>query len=152
MPLSALAVVAALILQAEAPPLQRFAGSWSGHGSWLGKPATASADWQAVLGGRFLRLEYRVTPEGAAAPAFEGAAYWPLPSGSSGTWFDSQGNVHPLALEATADAVNVTWGPPDEPRGRTLYRLLGAGRLQIVDEVRAKEGWREFANMTYEKK
>jgi hypothetical protein len=33
-----------------------------------------------VLGGRYLRLEYRVTPDGALAAGFEGHAYWPLPT------------------------------------------------------------------------
>jgi len=59
----------------------------------------------------------------------------------------------PLALEVRADEVGVAWGPADAPRGRTLYRLTAKGRLEIVDEVRAKDGaWRAFAEMAYEKK
>lgn len=47
----------------------------------------------------------------------------------------------------------MAWGPADAPRGRTLYRLTAKGRLEIVDEVRAKDGaWRAFAEMAYEKK
>lgn len=153
MTLSAFALAAMLLVETEAPLLSRFAGTWSGRGTWLGKPASAAATWQPVLGGRFLRLEYRVTPEGAAGTVFEGDAYWPLPSGASGTWFDSQGNVHPLVLEPQSDAVSVVWGPPAEPRGRTLYRLTANGGLEIVDEVRAKDGaWRVFAQMAYERK
>jgi hypothetical protein len=153
MPLSAVVLAAGMLAETQSPLLQRFTGSWAGRGTWLGKPAAATAAWRPVLGGRFLRLEYRVTPDGASAPAFEGDAYWPLPTGTGGTWFDSQGNVHPLALESRGDAVSVSWGPTGEPWGRTHYRLAPDGRLEIVDEVRAKDGsWRVFAEMACERK
>jgi len=66
-----------------------------------------------------------------------------------GTWFDSQASVHPLEIRVEAMGLVVSW-PAAEPRGRTTYRLLDDGALEILDEVRGKDGaFREFGRMRY---
>jgi hypothetical protein len=143
-----------LLLAALAAPdtgaLARLEGRWTGAGTWLGKPASARASWTPALAGRFVRLEYRVTRDGESKPVFEGDAYYSHgPDGLSGTWFDSQGSVHTLKVVSEKDALVVSW-PAAEPRGRTCYRLLEDGALEITDEAKGKDGaWREFARMRY---
>ncbi len=137
-------------LASEPTFLSRLEGRWEGAGVWVGKPATGKASWTRVLIGRFVRLEYRVTPEGAPSPAFEGDAYYSEgPDGVKGTWFDSQGSVHPLEIRVEPAALVASW-PAAEPRGRTTYRLLEDGSLEIFDEIRGKDGgFREFGRVRY---
>jgi hypothetical protein len=139
----------------EALILERLQGLWEGEGTWLGAKGRGRLAITPVLEGRFTRLEYRVErTAGEAALRFAGDAYYAVSGGRlSGTWFDSEGNVHALQARASDGALEVDWGPPGEPRGRSTYRRLDAVQLEVVDEAKAKDGsFREFARMRYQRK
>ena len=147
---------------AEAPPsppealiLERLQGLWEGEGTWLGAKGRSKLTITPVLEGRFTRLEYRVE-RASAEPAlrFAGDAYYAVASGRlSGTWFDSQGNVYPLQARAQEGALVVEWGAAGEPRGRTTYRRVDAVQLDVIDEIKGKDGdFRESARIRYQRR
>lgn len=131
-----------------APVLARLAGAWKGSGTWQGQPASASLVVEPVLGSSFTRLTYRVTGD----VGFEGTAYYRR--GKEGkpeaSWFDSDGSLFTIAGSETADALTAEWGSEGHVIGRTTYRLLDAKRLEVVDEIKARDGsYREFARLAY---
>lgn len=43
------------------------------------------------------------------------------------------------------------WGAPGQEQGKSVYRLLADGKLEVVDSVRQPDGnWREFGRFTLE--
>ena len=128
-------------------------GNWAADGVAFGKPARVTMRWQAVLGGKFARIDYRIEPkgEGAGAP-FEGVGFYrPLQSGAyDGTWFDSQGAMHPLKATFTGEGLTTFWGQKGKTYGRTVYKLVRAhDQVEVVDAILDKKGvWREFSRNT----
>lgn len=144
-----------LPLPPEALILERMQGLWEGEGTWLGAKGRGRLAITAVLEGRFTRLEYRVEGVGVEPVLrFAGDAYYAVSGGRlSGTWFDSQGNIHPLQARAADGALVVDWGPLGEPKGRTTYRRVDAVQLDVVDEAKGKDGsFREFARLRYQRR
>ena len=81
-----------------------------------------------ALGGRFLELSYR-------AGQFEGRAFY-RPAGEGrwrATWFDNRGISFPIEALAAERTLTAEWGSADTERGRTIYRLLPDGRLEVTD-------------------
>ena len=69
--------------------------------------------------------------------------------GLRGEWFDIRG-IH-FGIDAVEDerSLSADWGSDATERGRTIYRLLGDGRLELVDHVTGRDGSsREFARHT----
>ena len=134
--------------QAE-PFLNRFKGSWQGDGKAFGMTARLHLNWEWVLGNKFLRLNLKNTmqaPNGQAQ-VFEGHAYYQA-SGQSkyeGKWFDSRGVSFPIKAEAVGDALVGAWGTPEQEEGKSTYRLIGPGKMEVVDSVKQKDRtWKEF--------
>ena len=130
-------------------------GNWAADGVAFGKPARVTMRWQAVLGGKFARIDYRIEPKGegeGGGAAFEGVGFYrPLKSGAyDGTWFDSQGAMHPLEATFTGASLTTFWGQKGKTYGRTVYRLVGDGDdVEVVDAILDKKGrWREFSRNT----
>lgn len=154
---SLLAFANALCAQEPTPsqPLEQWLGEWHGTGTTSGAPARLTLRWERALGGRFVRLT--LLNEIGNEPTrqrFEGLAmYWPGVAGRmNGRWFDSQGAMHLLdgALEATA--LIAEWGDGTTPRGRSTYRLMGANSMEVIDEIRRKDGsWSEFGRFRLER-
>jgi hypothetical protein len=94
-----------------------------------------------------------VTAEDGSTLRFEGeGTYQPVPGESgthAGTWFDSQGMVHPLSGRAAGDSLVTEWGPRGAPVGRTTYRLLDGGTLAVHDEVQRNGAWSTFGRTTF---
>jgi hypothetical protein len=87
------------------------------------------------------------TPAGAQQ-VFEGHVYYePKSDGSiSGTWFDSRGVSFAVKGSFAGDTLTVLWGNPAQEQGKSVYRLLDAGTLEVTDSVLLKDGtWRQFA-------
>ncbi len=140
-----------------APPtlLDRLTGHWSGSGRVTGLESSIEMAWEPVVGARFVRLTFRNTMATAGAPrVFEGHAYYRATASDSltGTWFDSRGLVLPIVATATGSALESTWGTPDTEQGRTIYRLVGADSLELIDSVRTKTGMREFGRSALRRK
>jgi hypothetical protein len=133
---------------AASAPLERWLGEWRGTGTTNGASAQLNLKWERALGERFVRLTL-VNDIGAepTRQKFEGLAmYWPGAAGRmNGRWFDSQGATHLLDAVLEPDALIAEWGDGTTPRGRSTYRLLAPDTMEVIDEIRGKNGtWREF--------
>ena len=129
--------------------LDRFEGAWIGDGKAFGNTARLQMKWEWVLERKFLRLslknEMRTT--GGQRQVFEGQAYYKLTDAEkcAGTWFDSQGASYQIRGSFSGDALTVLWGASGQERGKSVYRFLEAGKLEVVDSVKQKDGtWKEF--------
>ena len=131
--------------------LRGLAGGWIGSGSILKREAHVELTVAPVLGGRFVRLQWANNGGREGREPFEGQAiYEERPDGSlAATWWDSQGARHAVAASVTASALTALWGD----RGRTVYRLLDTGELEVVDSVKSGDGgWAEFGRSTLKRK
>ena len=135
------AAIALVAAQAPAPApevstLAWLQGNWQGAGTMFGRASEARLEIRPALGGRFLELSYRAGP-------FEGRAFY-RPTGESrwrATWFDNRGISFPIEAVAAGRTLTAEWGSADTERGRTIYRLLPDGRLEVTDHA----GGRDFA-------
>ena len=131
--------------------LRNLAGGWIGSGSVMKREAHVELTVAPVLGGRFVRLQWVNNGGRDGREPFEGLAiYEERPDGSfAATWWDSQGAHHAVTATASGSALTAQWGD----RGRTVYRLLEAGELEVVDSVKNADGsWTEFGRTTLKRK
>lgn len=143
-------------LDCPTPYLCFLNGNWAADGVAFGKPARVTMRWQAVLGGKFARIDYRIEPKAEGGDVFEGVGFYrPLKSGAyDGTWFDSQGAMHPLNAAFTGASLTAYWGQKGKTYGRTVYRVVRDGDgdgngVEVVDAILDKKGrWREFSRNT----
>lgn len=129
--------------------LNRFHGSWQGDGKAFGMAARLHLKWEWVLGEKFLRLSLKNTMSAAngKTQVFEGHAYYQSTAENKydGKWFDSRGVTFPIKAQAEGDTLNAHWGTPEQEQGKTTYRIIEAGKMEVVDSVRQKDGtWKEF--------
>lgn len=131
------------------PFLNQFSGSWRGDGKSLGMTARLHLNWEWVLGNKFLRLNLKSTmqtPNGEAR-VFEGHAYYQSLGKSKyeGKWFDSRGVSFPIKAEAVGDTLIGLWGTPETEEGKSTYRIIEPGKMEVLDSVKQKDGsWKEF--------
>lgn len=123
-------------------------GSWKGSGSFSGQPTESGLEVTPALGGKFVELSYRFRTAGQRPFTFEGRAFYRR--GGEGAWkadwYDSRGMALPIVARLEGSSLTSDWGGPGTEQGRTVYRLLGDGRLEVVDSVLGADGTRrEFA-------
>lgn len=127
---------------------KRLGGSWAGEGKAMGMPATLRMTWDWVLGEKFLRLSLKneMRGEDGQVRLFEGHAYYQPSEGKcEGTWFDSRGISFPIKCSVAGQALTAIWGSPGTEQGKSVYSLLGDGKLEVVDSVKQADGsWKEF--------
>ena len=157
LPLLILGARPAAASQMRAPfELEWLVGTWEGGGKHSGRDSKAILKADFSLGGRYVELSYRLDlgdPKESAflRGTFEGRAfYWPLEDGGwKAFWFDSWDNRLPVSARVEGQMLTADWGDAGTQRGRTIYRLLPDGRLEIVDFLRSPGGkQREFARQT----
>lgn len=137
-----------------APYLCAFDGEWSVDGTAFGAPAAVSMRWETVLDGKFARIDYAIRPKEDGRAPFEGVGYY-RPAGEAafdGTWFDSQGAMHPLKATFDGARLETYWGAPEGTYGRTTYTLVERDAVLIVDEIRRDGAFREFARDTLKRR
>lgn len=127
----------------------RLAGSWQGDGKAFGMPARLHIKFEWVLANKFLRLSLKTELRGAQGQVqiFEGHAYYrPLGEGKfDAKWFDSRGEFFPIKAHVEGDALVALWGTPEREQGRSIYRIIEPGKVEVVDSVLQKDGdFREF--------
>ena len=159
--LAAFALILALVAQpavaldCPTPYLCFLNGNWAADGTSFGKPSRVTMRWEATLGGKFARVDYRIETKGEGGQVFEGVGlYRPLKGGAyDGTWFDSQGAMHPLKATFTGESLTTYWGVKGKTYGRTVYKLVRAyDQVEVVDAILDKKGvWREFSRNTLAK-
>lgn len=131
---ASLLLAAAPAAAQEAGNLDWLAGSWRGAGTMFGQPSEAALDVRPALGGRFVELSYR-------AGGFEGRAFY-SPAGEGrwrAAWFDNRGVTFPIAAAVADRTLTADWGSAETERGRTVYRLLPDGRLEVSDTAAGRE-------------
>ena len=116
----AFALVAVVVLsvpaQAQSRPADRMAwlsGTWRGTGILLGRNAVFTMDWQPVLAGRFVRLEFTngFSSDSGTVPVLSAIAlYQPRNDGGvTGQWFDSRGLRLALEGAVTDSLLRIQW-------------------------------------------
>ncbi len=56
------------------------------------------------------------------------------------TWFDNRGVSFAIAADLAGRTLTSDWGSAETERGRTVYRLLDDGRLEVADTVIPRDG------------
>ena len=149
----ALGIKPAIALDCPTPYLCFLNGNWAAEGTAFGKPARVTMRWEAVLAGKFARIDYRIEPKDEDA-VFEGTGFYRPRKGAAydGTWFDSQGAMHPLEASFTGAKLTTHWGVKGKTYGRTTYTMVDHTNVEVVDEIIDKNGaWKEFARNTLTK-
>jgi hypothetical protein len=153
--------VALALLLAPAPAsgagstlLERLGGTWQGEGTIARRPSKIAMTWAPHAGGRFIRVSWRnVMSGGERDVVFEGeGTYRAAPDSTGlhrGTWFDSQGALHPLAGIARGDSLVTEWGTAGATQGRTTYRLTGPDAMTVRDELRRGDAWVPFGTSAF---
>jgi hypothetical protein len=140
-------------LAQEVPVLHQFIGGWEGHGKLFGADAAFSMQWEWVLEQQFVRLTFQnkmQSGDGTVRILKAQAFYKPIGAGQfEGTWFDSRGMVLPLQGSAADTTLTTLWGTPEIEQGRTVYRLLGEGQLEVEDFVLRGDQWQQFGHALY---
>lgn len=134
----------------ETANLKQLTGTWLGEGKLMGNPARLELKYEWVLNGKFLRLSLKNESKTAsgAQQVFEGHVYYePKSDGSvTGVWFDSRGISFPVNGTFAGDTLTVLWGSPEQEQGKSVYRLVDASTLEVIDSVQLKDGtFRQFA-------
>ncbi len=131
--------------------LRRLAGSWIGSGAVMKREAHVELQIAPVLGEKFFKLHWANNGGKDGRELFEGLAiYEDRPDGTyAATWWDSLGARHAVTATVDGSALTALWGD----RGRTVYRLLDTGELEVVDSVKRPDGsWAEFGRSTLKRK
>lgn len=129
--------------------LERLSGNWSAKGSAFGMPADITMNWEPALAGKFYRLQYKMimTTQSASQSVFEGVAYYKNAKDNTyiATWFDSQGNMHPITASSDATTLTSLWGTPETQQGKTTYRLINDKEVEVTDYILRKDDtWSQF--------
>lgn len=156
--LAALAIFAAAAGPARADSaaalLDRLEGDWVAAGEAFGAPADSQMRWTPTLGGKFMRLEYRIEmrPAGKEPSVFEGVAFYDRVDGERAFWADNSGDLHPIRAETDGAALIAHWGVAGAKQGRTRYEATVEGKVAVTDWLLTKEGWRRFNATTFERR
>lgn len=128
--------------------LEWLTGRWAGAGSSFGAAGEASLEIAPALGGAFVELRYIATKP----VPFKGRAFYKEGSAGDweGRWFDSRGVTWPIRATLSGTTLTSDWGTADTERGRTVYRRLEDGRLEVVDMVLQQDcRHRQFARQIF---
>ena len=122
----------------------------------FGRDVVVNLSWTPALGGRFSKIHvfYR-SPDDAQRFEFEGTGYYRADSDShfTGTWFDSQGHIHPLMADLHDVTLTTSWGTASTELGQSVYRLLENSHLEVIDSVKNENGkWQEFSTAVVSRK
>ena len=142
-------------LAQEVVVIQQFIGSWEGQGELFGSKASFSMKWESVLGQQFVRLTFEngtKGPDGIDRTLQAVAFYKPIGEGRlEGTWFDSRGKVLPLQVSTEPTTLTTLWGTSSTEQGRTTYRLVDKGTIEVEDFVLKDDQWHQFGHATYQR-
>ena len=139
--------------QAQSPSTDWLVGKWIGTGTLLGRQAIFTMDWTTAKPGAHLRLEFGnafLSTDGKAEPLMAATALYLLQPDRTltGSWYDSRGKVLTLRGIQRDSTLAIEWQAPEE-RGRTIYRLVKQGVVEVIDSVETRTGWREFGRATH---
>ncbi len=131
--------------------LRQLEGGWIGTGAVMKREAHVELTVTPVLGERFVRLAWVNHGGKDGRHLFEGLAlYEERADGTlSATWWDSQGARHAVTAGVQGSSLTALWGE----QGKTVYRLLEPGELEVTDSVKQRDGsWAEFGRSRLKRK
>ena len=58
----------------------------------------------------------------------------------------------PIKAHSEGESLIAFWGSPDQEEGKSVYRLVEPGKLEVIDAVRQKDGtWKEFGRFVVQR-
>lgn len=133
--------------------IDQLIGNWSAQGEAFGASADTEMRWERDLGGKFIRLSYRIEMErGDDVSTFQGVAYYgDLVDGEyRAFWADNSGDLHPIKAKQEDNALIANWGVEGGKQGRTRYELITGGGVEVTDWIRSGDEWRQFNHAIFE--
>ena len=67
-----------------------------------------------------------------------------------GHWFDSRGQMLPLALEMDKKTLKVLWGDENTEQGKTIYMIVGK-KMAVEDYVMKNGEYSAFGKAEYKR-
>lgn len=122
--------------------LDRFTGDWTAVGNSFGDTIKTEMKWSKSLSDQFRRIDYKIYME----KPFVGVGHYKISKDqtTSGYWVDNGGELHPLSVTLTDNAIITIWGMVGDKQGRTEYRLESEDRAMVTDWILTAGGWRLF--------
>lgn len=122
--------------------LERFTGVWTATGNSFGDTIKTEMRWSKTLDDHYHRIDYTIYMQNR----FVGIGHYKATSEqtTSGYWIDNGGDLHPLSVKLTDNAIVTIWGMAGEKQGRTEYRLESKDRAIVTDWILTAGGWRQF--------
>ncbi|WP_417619778.1 hypothetical protein [Parasphingorhabdus sp.] len=129
-------------------------GSWTASGNSFGPDVKSEMIWSKTLDGQFYKIDYRIIIDAASDKTFTGIGHYRATESNTtvGYWADNSGDLHPLSVTIGKDAIVSIWGVAGGKQGRTEYRLLNEGRVQVTDWLLTRDGWRQFNHASFARK
>ncbi len=131
--------------------MTRLHGGWIGTGQLMKRDSHVELHVDQGVFPTLFNLSWRSVVASDPRSLFEGVAvYTDNGKGElTATWWDSRGTTHPIRASVAENSMTSHWGES----GRTVYRLLPSGELEVIDSVKGPDGaWGEFARATLKKK
>ena len=130
-----------------------FLGQWAAPCSFFGNEAQCTVEWGGGLNSSIVEMYYSVSVAGDPGRIlFQGKSVLKqTDDGFQGFWSDSNGALHPVAALLKGAEMKSEWGEAETEQGRSHYRLLDTGQLQVTDWVLGEGEWRKFMDVTYER-
>jgi len=135
-----------------------FIGQWTSSCEFFGAPAQCELEWRPGLHQRLVEMQFTVLDSTAGASSeaevnlmFQGRSVLKQEEDAfRGFWQASNGDIHPLVAGLESGTLTSYWGEASTELGRSSYRLLDDGRLQVKDWVLTDEGWELFLEVEYQ--
>ena len=127
----------------------RAPGNWEGSGTLFGMEARFSMIWEKTLNDKFLKLTFqnRFMDENNNVRVMDAQGFYNTETGK-GHWFDSRGQMLPLALEMDKKTLKVLWGDESTEQGKTLYMIVGK-KMAVEDYVMKDGEYSAFGKAEY---
>ena len=143
------------ILAQTNPVLNGFIGKWEGKGTLMAAETAFDMQWEWVLEGSYLRVEFKSerTVDDGSISVFAGHGYYLFEGDKfTGTWFDSRRISFPLKGDMGEHTLTSYWGSPEIEEGVTEYTLLANGEMRVTDKVLRNGSYIQFSEALYQKK
>ncbi len=129
-------------------------GAWAASENSFGPDVKSEMIWSKTLNGKFYKIDYRIIMGAASDETFTGIGHYQATESNTtvGYWADNSGDLHPLSVTIGNDAIVSIWGVAGMKQGRTEYRLLDEGRVQVTDWLLTMDGWRQFNQASFTRK
>lgn len=133
--------------------LHELQGEWKSESPAFGNPARSNMRWTPVFGGKFLKLDYRISETETDNPVFTGVAYYAISDDRTlrAMWVDSNGDILQVRAEVRGRSITARWGRPGEKEGETVYELSDENMMIVTDRIKNDGEWIQLNEMEFAK-